>query len=210
MRNDMKKKYKIFLIIIIILIILIVAAIIAFKLLKNNKPAEPVKVVDSIDNFNYTLDDRDTELMKNTYNELKEVLSAEKINYEKYANLLSKLFVIDLFTMNNKVNRYDVGSIEYIYPDSIDNFKTNVEDTIYKSMENNSDGKRKQDLPEVSSIDNESVETKTFTIDEKEYDSFVVNLNWSYKNDLGYDNKATITLIELNEKLYVVEYVTGE
>ncbi len=206
----MKKKYKIFLIIIIILIILIVAAIIAFKLLKNNKPAEPVKVVDSIDNFNYTLDDRDTELMKNTYNELKEVLSAEKINYEKYANLLSKLFVIDLFTMNNKVNRYDVGSIEYIYPDSIDNFKTNVEDTIYKSMENNSDGKRKQDLPEVSSIDNESVETKTFTIDEKEYDSFVVNLNWSYKNDLGYDNKATITLIELNEKLYVVEYVTGE
>ena len=73
----MKKKYKIFLIIIIILIILIVAAIIAFKLLKNNKPAEPVKVVDSIDNFNYTLDDRDTELMKNTYNELKEVLSAE-------------------------------------------------------------------------------------------------------------------------------------
>ena len=206
----MKKKYKIFLIIIIILIILIVAAIIAFKLLKNNKPAEPVKVVDSIDNFNYTLDDRDTELMKNTYNELKEVLSAEKINYEKYANLLSKLFVIDLFTMNNKVNRYDVGSIEYIYPDSIDNFKTNVEDTIYKSMENNSDGKRKQDLPEVSSIDNESVETKIFTIDEKEYDSFVVNLNWSYKNDLGYDNKATITLIELNEKLYVVEYVTGE
>ena len=45
---------------------------------------------------------------------------------------------------------------------------------------------------------------------QKEYDSFVVNLNWSYKNDLGYDNKATITLIELNEKLYVVEYVTGE
>ena len=156
------------------------------------------------------MDDRDTELMKNTYNELKTVLSSDEIDYEKYAEILSKLFVIDLFTMDNKVNRYDVGSTEYVYPDSVDNFKTNVEDTIYKSMENNSDGKRKQDLPEVSSIDNTSVETSTFTIGEEEHESFVVNINWSYVSDLGYDDNAIITLIELNEKLYVVEYVTGE
>lgn len=206
----MKKKYKILLIVIIFLIIVIIAAIIAFKFLKGSEPAEPVKVVDSIDNFDYTLDDRDTELMKNTYNELKTVLSSDEIDYEKYAEILSKLFVIDLFTMDNKVNRYDVGSTEYVYPDSVDNFKTNVEDTIYKSMENNSDGKRRQDLPEVSSIDNTSVETSTFTIGEEEHESFVVNINWSYVSDLGYDDNATITLIELNEKLYVVEYVTGE
>lgn len=206
----MKKKYKILLIVIIILIIVIIAAIIAFKFLKGSEPAEPVKVVDRIDNFDYTLDDRDTELMKNTYNELKTVLSSDEIDYEKYAEILSKLFVIDLFTMDNKVNRYDVGSTEYVYPDSVDNFKTNVEDTIYKSMENNSDGKRKQDLPEVSSIDNTSVETSTFTIGEEEHESFVVNINWSYVSDLGYDDNAIITLIELNEKLYVVEYVTGE
>ena len=206
----MKKKYKILLIVIIVLIIVIIAAIVAFKFLKGSEPAEPVKVVDRIDNFDYTLDDRDTELMKNTYNELKTVLSSDEIDYEKYAEILSKLFVIDLFTMDNKVNRYDVGSTEYVYPDSVDNFKTNVEDTIYKSMENNSDGKRRQDLPEVSSIDNTSVETSTFTIGEEEYESFVVNINWSYVSDLGYDDNATITLIELNEKLYVVEYVTGE
>lgn len=206
----MKKKYKILLIVIIVLIIVIIAAIVAFKFLKGSEPAEPVKVVDRIDNFDYTLDDRDTELMKNTYNELKTVLSSDEIDYEKYAEILSKLFVIDLFTMDNKVNRYDVGSTEYVYPDSVDNFKTNVEDTIYKSMENNSDGKRKQDLPEVSSIDNTSVEKSTFTIGEEEHESFVVNINWSYVSDLGYDDNATITLIELNEKLYVVEYVTGE
>ncbi len=206
----MKKKYKILLIVIIVLIIVIIATIVAFKFLKGSEPAEPVKVVDRIDNFDYTLDDRDTELMKNTYNELKTVLSSDEIDYEKYAEILSKLFVIDLFTMDNKVNRYDVGSTEYVYPDSVDNFKTNVEDTIYKSMENNSDGKRRQDLPEVSSIDNTSVETSTFTIGEEEHESFVVNINWSYVSDLGYDDNATITLIELNEKLYVVEYVTGE
>ena len=206
----MKKKYKIMLIAIIILIVVIVASIVIFKVLKGNDTKEPVKVVDSIDNFDYTLDDRDTELMKNTYNELKEVLSADEVNYEEYAKLLSKLFVIDLFTMNNKINRYDVGSTEYVYPDSIENFKTNVEDTIYKTMENNSDGKRKQSLPEVSGISDASVETSTFAIGEEDYESYIVTLSWTYEKDLGYDASATITLVPLNEKLYIVEYVTGE
>lgn len=206
----MKKKYKILLIVIIILIVLIVASIIVLNVFNNSSPAEPVKVVDSIDEFGYTLDDRDTELMKSTYNELKNVLTQDEINYEDYAEVLAKLFVIDLFTMDNKVNRYDVGSTEYVYPDSVDNFKTNVEDTIYKTMENNSDGKRRQNLPEVSSIDDISVETSTFEIGETTYDSYVVSLNWSYETNLGYDEFATITLIELDNKLYVVEYVTGE
>ena len=206
----MKKKYKILLTILIILIIIIVAAIIVFKVFQSSPTAEPVKVVDSIDNFDYTLDDRDTELMKKTYNELKDILTASDIDYEKYAQALAKLFVIDLFTMDNKVNRYDVGSTEYVYPDSVENFKTNVEDTIYKTMENNSTGKRKQKLPEVSAIDESNVETSTFTIGEDEYESYIVKLSWSYEKDLGYDKNATITLIPLNEKLYVVEYVTGE
>ena len=204
----MKKKYKIALILIIILII-IVTLFMALKFFLKNEPAEPVKVVDSIENFSYTLDDRDTELMKNTYNELKEVLSND-IDYEKYAELLAKLFVIDLFTMNNKVNRYDVGSTEYVYPDSVDNFKTNVEDTIYKTMENNSNGKRKQDLPEVKSITLEKITEDTYAIGEETYDSYVVSLSWEYVTDYGYDDTATITLIELNDQLYVTEYVTGE
>lgn len=206
----MKKKYKVILIIIIILIVLLAASLVAVKLLSKSDNKDAVKVVDSIDEFGYTLDDRDTELMKNTYNELKNVLSADEINYEEYAKKLAELFVIDLFTMDNKVNRYDVGSTEYVYPDNVDNFKTNVEDTIYKSMENNSDGKRRQDLPEVSSITNSSVEGSTFLFGEDEYDSYVVSITWDYVDDLGYDDNATITLIELDNKLYVVEYVTGE
>lgn len=206
----MKKKYKVILIIIIILIVLLVASLVAVKLLSKSDNKDAVKVVDSIDEFGYTLDDRDTELMKNTYNELKNVLSADEINYEEYAKKLAELFVIDLFTMDNKVNRYDVGSTEYVYLDNVDNFKTNVEDTIYKSMENNSDGKRRQDLPEVSSITNSSVEGSTFLFGEDEYDSYVVSITWDYVDDLGYDDNATITLIELDNKLYVVEYVTGE
>lgn len=205
----MKKKYKL-MIAIIVVIFIVIAAILLFSFVNNKDEKETVKVVDNISNFGYTLDDRDTDLMKNTYNELKEILLKDEIDYESYAQTLAKLFVIDLFTMNNKINRYDVGSTEYVYPESLDNFKTNVEDTIYKTIENNSDGKRKQDLPEVSSIKLVSSDTNEYVIGEEAYDSFVISLNWNYEYDLGYDKQATITLIQLEKKLYVVEYVTGE
>ena len=205
----MKKKYKL-MIAIIVVIFIVIAAILLFSFVNNKDEKETVKVVDNISNFGYTLDDRDTDLMKNTYNELKEILLKDEIDYESYAQTLAKLFVIDLFTMNNKINRYDVGSTEYVYPESLDNFKTNVEDTIYKPIENNSDGKRKQDLPEVSSIELVSSDTNEYVIGEEAYDSFVISLNWNYEYDLGYDKQATITLIQLEKKLYVVEYVTGE
>lgn len=205
----MKKKYKL-MIAIIVVIFIVIAAILLFSFVNNKDEKETVKVVDNISNFGYTLDDRDTDFMKNTYNELKEILLKDEIDYESYAQTLAKLFVIDLFTMNNKINRYDVGSTEYVYPKSLDNFKTNVEDTIYKTIENNSDGKRKQDLPEVSSIELVSSDTNEYVIGEEAYDSFVISLNWNYEYDLGYDKQATITLIQLEKKLYVVEYVTGE
>ncbi len=207
----MKKKYKRILIIILIVVLLAIISFVIYKILLNNKTEEEVvNVVDSISEYGYNLDDRDTELMKSTYEELKNILNSDEIDYELYANTLAKLFVIDLFTMDNKINKYDVGGSEYVYPDALENFKLNVEDTLYKHMENNSSGKRKQDLPEVSSIEVLSNETDEYTIGENSFDSYIVNLSWQYVSDLGYDNNALITLINLDNKLYVVEYEVGE
>ena len=205
----MKKKYKLGLIMIATLIVLILVITIIF-LLKGDKNVEKTKVVDSINNYSYTLDDRDTKLMKETYNELKDILNKDQIDYEAYAKTLAKLFVIDLFTMNNKINKYDVGSTEYVYLESVDNFKLNVEDTIYKSMEDNSDGKRKQDLPEVISVDASNIEEVEFEIKEEIEKVYEVKLTWEYEKDLGYDDNATIKLLNVDDKLYVVEYATGE
>ena len=207
----MKKKYKRILIIILIVVLLAIISFVIYKILLNNKTEEEVvNVVDSISEYGYNLDDRDTELMKSVYEELKNILNSDEIDYELYASTLARLFVIDLFTMDNKINKYDVGGSEYVYPDALENFKLNVEDTLYKHMENNSSGKRKQDLPEVSSIEVLSNETDEYTIGENSFDSYIVNLSWQYVSDLGYDNNALITLINLDNKLYVVEYEVGE
>ena len=207
----MKKKYKRILIIILIVVLLAIISFVIYKIFLNNKTEEVVNIVDSISEYGYNLDDRDTELMKNVYEELKDVLLADTIDYEKYADTLARLFVIDLFTMDNKINKYDVGSTEYVYPDALENFKLNVEDTIYKHMENNSSGKRKQNLPEVSSIDVLSTEVGEYTIgDTDTFDAYIVDLAWEYSSDLGYDDNATVTLVKMEDKLYVVEYAVGE
>ena len=204
----MKKKYKTLLIIIVICIILIIGLLV-IKNMKNEGVKNNVKVVDSIVDFSYTLDERDTSLMKENYKELKKMLKEKDINYEEYSQVIAKLFIIDLFTMDNKINKYDVGSLEYVYPETIDNFKLNIEDTIYKSMEDNTYDKRVQELPIVKSIEVIDTKTSTFKINEEELDSFIVTLNWEYEKDLGYDKEAIITLIKENKKVYVVEYKAG-
>lgn len=204
----MKKKYKLQLRVLILLIILIIA-LICFKTFKK-ETKNNVKVVDSIDNYGYTLDQRDSKLMKDTYKKLKEILNEKQIDYDKYAEELAKLFVIDLFTINNKINKYDVGSLEYVYPDNVENFKTNVEDTIYKIVEDNTKGKRKQELPIVLSVNIEEETNGEYELFDVQNKSYIVKLKWTYEKDMGYDSNAIITLIEKDNKLYVVEYSKGE
>lgn len=205
----MKKKYK-YPLLLLILVIIIIVGLIVFKVffakdeVKNN-----VKVIDTIVDFSYTLDERDTKLMKDTYEELKNILKEKEINYNEYSKVLAKLFVIDLFTMDNKINKYDVACLEYVYPDNLENFKTNVEDTIYKLMEDNTYGKRTEKLSIVNSVEVTNEEESTFKINEEEVPSYVVTLNWTYDKDLGYDKNATITMIRKDKKLYVVEYKAG-
>ena len=204
----MKKKYKLQLRVLILLIILIIA-LICFKTFKK-ETKNNVKVVDSIDNYGYTLDQRDSKLMKDTYKKLEEILNEKEIDYDTYAEELAKLFVIDLFTINNKINKYDVGSLEYVYPDNVENFKTNVEDTIYKIVEDNTKGKRKQELPIVSSVNIEEETNGEYELFDVQNKSYIVKLKWTYEKDMGYDSNAIITLIEKDNKLYVVEYSKGE
>ena len=70
----MKKKYKYPLLILILVIIIIIGLIIFKMFFTKSEVKNNVKVIDSIVDFSYTLDERDTTLMKDTYKELKRVL----------------------------------------------------------------------------------------------------------------------------------------
>lgn len=210
----MKKRRRNILIIIAVLIIICISLVVYFFRvdLSKNKDEEVSKLsyIDIIKGYDYTLEERDTKLFKDTYYQLKEVLSSSEINYEEYAKLLSELYVIDLYTIDNKFDKYDVGATEYIYTDGVENFILKVDDTIYKYVEDYKDGKRKQDLPIVESITVSSVEEEKFQIGEEELDGYKVNVKWEYKEDLDYDTEAIINLVKKDDKLYIVSQTNTE
>ena len=200
----MRKRFKYILRIIFILIILIIIVLVLMQFKGKTTSAPKYKEIDAIKGYNYELEDRDTKLMQDTFKNLKKELSKDNVDYNLYAEYLSELFIIDLFTMNNKDNKYDVGSIEYVLDDVRDNYQINVEDTIYKYLVEKTN--RKEEYPIVKSIEKENIENTEYKFNNETYEAYKVSLNWEYEKDNKYDKKGIVTLIKKDNKLYVVTY----
>ncbi|MGN1379089.1 MAG: hypothetical protein ACI4XR_01660 [Bacilli bacterium] len=185
------------------IILLIISIILYILIFHSSAVVSIIKKTETTSKFDYTLEKRDTSLMKENFKELDKILSEETINYESYAQTLSKLFIIDLYTIDNKKNMYDVGSLEYVYDK--DNFKINAQNTIYKYIEDENT-RKSGTLPIVKSINIDEKSTGTFDYNENTYDSYIFNLSWTYEKDLGYDNKGKVEIIKIEDKLYVVSF----
>ncbi len=196
----MKKK------IIIICSILLLYCIggIAFTFLKKEFKTKKDEGI-TMKRYNYVLFYKDMKIYKDEFMILKSNLESSNINYLDYAKSISKLFLIDLYSLNEKENVYDIGGTEFIYPSALENYKLNVANTLYKYMKDNSNGKREQELPTVSNVIVATPEETKYEIDKKEYDGYKISLDIEYEKDLGYDKKADLTLIRDKNYLYIVE-----
>lgn len=201
-----KKKKRRRLVICLILFLLVISILLYYLIFYKNPTSR--KTIDEINVYGYKLEDRDTKLMKDTFNSLKSVLNKEEINYEKYAEIISKLFIIDLYTIDNKLDSYDIGGMEFVHPDDVSEYKANVKNTLYNYI--GSIDNREEKMPEVKSIKLRDIKESTFTYNEKEYDSYIVSLSWDYVKNLGYDDEGYVTVIKDDDKLYVTEFSTKE
>ena len=195
------KKRKKIIFIILGIIILVIAGILVYKFVFNkddNKTIVPIKVLDSNDEYGYTLSDKDSKLYKDEYNKLKELLKGKEVDEKQYSELVARLYIIDLYTLSTKINKYDVGGNEYYYADKKSMFETKVMDTLYSTMLDDTYGDRKQELPEVSSVETISNELTTYTLGEDEVDAYMVKLKWTYKTDMGYDTEGTVVICKEN------------
>ena len=206
----MLKKYKIPLIILFILIVTCISLLVVKKYLfdkDKNKPTVYSSILDSMESYGYTLDDQDSKLFKDTYYELKKILDADEIDYDAYSQKLSELFIIDLYTIDTKINRFDVGGVEYLYENEKEMFKNKVMDTLYESLEDNSYGTRKQELPSVKKLTLEDSKKVDYKIDDKKLNGTKYTYTIEYEKDLGYDSKIEITAVKDEEKVFIVEFV---
>jgi len=163
------------------------------------------KPIDSIELYEYTLNNNDTSIYKDNFKALSKVLNDKPINYSEYSKLISKLFIIDLYTLNNKMGSTDIGGLEFIHKDLRDNFKDNMGSSLYKFMETNLDGQRKQELPEVKDVEIIDITDTTYTYKDNIYDGYIVNAKWTYVKDLGYQNTIKLTIIKEKDILYIVK-----
>ncbi len=193
-----------------VIVIFIIVGIILFGYLgyrvKNDffKGSERKKL-DSIELYGYTLSKNDTKIYKTYFKELSKVLNEKTIDYTEYAKLISKLFVIDLYTLDNKLASTDIGGLEFLHKDLKDNFKENMGSTLYNFVESNIDGKRTQELPIVKDVNVSDVFETKYTYNKTEYDAYIVSTDITYEKDLGYPKSMKLTIIKDNNILYIVK-----
>lgn len=193
-----------------VIVIFIIVGIILFGYLgyrvKNDffKGSERKKL-DSIELYGYTLSKNDTEIYKTYFKELSKVLNEKTIDYTEYAKLISKLFVTDLYTLDNKLASTDIGGLEFLHKDLKDNFKENMGSTLYNFVESNIDGKRTQELPIVKDVNVSDVFETKYTYNKTEYDAYIVSTDITYEKDLGYPKSMKLTIIKDNNILYIVK-----
>ncbi|MCI7559363.1 MAG: hypothetical protein MSS76_04525 [Clostridium sp.] len=193
-----------------VIVIFIIVGIILFGYLgyrvKNDffKGSERKKL-DSIELYGYTLSKNDTEIYKTYFKELSKVLNEKTIDYTEYAKLISKLFVIDLYTLDNKLASTDIGGLEFLHKYLKDNFKENMGSTLYNFVESNIDGKRTQELPIVKDVNVSDVFETKYTYNKTEYDAYIVSTDITYEKELGYPKSMKLTIIKDNNILYIVK-----
>lgn len=200
MKKKKKKSYHKFFLLLFVL--LFITFVIYRQFIKNDN----VQVVSEIKDYSYFLESNETKIYKKYYKELDKELSDKKISEENYVKLITKLFLIDFYTLSNKVTNQDVGGVQFLYEDIRDNFKLKATDTLYKYVKSDIYGNRNQELPTVKDVEIESVKTIEYSyLEEKDKNAFKVNAKIKYKKDLGYDDEKILIIIHDDIKLSIVE-----
>lgn len=203
LKKSVKKKIILFLIIVLV----IIGGVCYFKFF-DTKKATKVKVIGEIKDYSYQLKDSKSKLYKEEFTNLKKILSSKKVDEEKYVKSISKLFIIDFYSLSDKLAKTDVGGSDFIHSEEVADFLEQAEDTIYKYVESNVYGGRKQELPTVKSVKIESVSTTSFEYKDKVDDeSYLVKVSWDYTDSSGdgYQTSATLTFVHEGKKLVLVE-----
>lgn len=205
----MKRKRKVNvkkIIVVILAIIVLIAGVFVIKQKLSGKKEQTVKVVDKLDKYGYTLEDNATSYQKALFKELKEVLNSKSIDEEAYAKVVSQSFLADYFSLNSKLSKNNVGGVQYVYKDYQDNFIKQSTDTVYKYVESNIYGNRKQELPVVKNVEVTNVTQDSYDyLEETDEKAFSVDLTITYEKDMGYQTSATLILVHANNKLEIVK-----
>ena len=203
MKRKRKKNVQVNKILIIIVVIIILGIVVFFQ---TRPKLQVVSVVSQIEDYDYYLESNRNKLYRKYYDDLKEEINNNKIDEEKYAKLIASLFIIDYYTLNNKVTNKDIGGIQFVHSDIRDKFINESANTVYKYIKHNLYGTRKQKLPEVEDVEVTNIENVKYKNGSlKDDNGYIVTVKTVYVKDYNYPTEIKLTLIHENNKLSIVE-----
>jgi len=201
----LKKSVKRFLIITMIILIALISIWIYLNV-STKKTTKKATVENEIKEYGYTLKSNKSKAYKDMFHQLQKILDSKDVDEEEYVKQISKMFILDFYSLSDKVANTDVGGVDFVHSSTQNNFLIKAEDTIYKYIQNNMYDNRTQDLPTVDEITIKNIEQKEFIVgnqtDEKAY---VVEVEWTYTKDNDYQKSATLTFVHEDKKLTLVE-----
>lgn len=202
------KLKKIFLLVLIIGLLVYIGV----HIINNTKkqgPAKEIEVIDTIDDFGYELNENETKYYKGLFDKLKEILKEENYNEEEYATIIAQLFVTDFYDLDSKIMKSDIGGTQFVYEGYREDFEKGAKAGMYKYVESNVYGDRKQELPVVKEVTQETIENNVFSYNNtSDSNAYYVTMNIGYTKDLGYPIKVGVVLIHNNDRLEVAKLET--
>lgn len=203
----LKKKFKRMLIAIAAILVISLIAIILINFMPKDNKVKEAAVLKSIDEYGYKLKENKTKKYKEMFEELEKILREEEVDEKEYAKKVAEMFVYDFYSLADKAAKTDVGGVEFIHPNAVENFLLNAEDTYYKYVESNIYGERQQKLPVVDTITIESATETEYAYNNEMHKGYEIKLTWNYTEEqfADYQSSATITVIKNNLIYHIVE-----
>ena len=208
MLKSMKKSdiFKMFLALISLFLIFGIVFYFYGTLQRKEEPVNVSKVENNIPDYEYYINDNASTYYKDEFAKLKEILDGDEVDDNAYITQLAKVFVIDLLSLNNKINKYEVTSSQYFNTTKKDMFINKVVDNFYDYIEDNAYDDRKQLLPEVSEVVMNELKTTTYKMGEESVPAYEISADVNYVSDLGYDKKVDVILTREDNKYSIVAY----
>mgnify|MGYP007069895060 CR=1 FL=1 len=211
-KEKKRRRKKRLIVFLVILIILGALGYFGYRYIdkKLHPTAVEVKELDKVEtkdyDYGYRLTDLDSKYYQDEFKKLKDILTQDEVNFDDYATQLAKCFAIDLYTMSTKLNKYDVGGLEFMYSEDQDNFEKYIINNTYDNLADNTFGDRKQDLPEVTNVNVVSTDNITYTLDDKKTDAYLVKMEISYKGTKAKPELSVVIVKESDgKKLAIVD-----
>lgn len=205
----LKKKVKRIILVFLIIALLVVCGFFVKDKFFDKEEVKETKVLKTIDKYGYTLKDNKTSKYKKMFEELNEILTEDPVDEEEYVKKITEMFIYDFYSLDDKASKTDIGGVDFVHKDVLQNFLVAAEDTYYKYVESNIYKNRQQRLPVVGDVTIESVKNDTYTIAGGETDdkAYYVKVNWDYTDNSfdSYQKTAELVFVHNDIRLDLVE-----